>query len=59
MPEVSLRETAQCTGARAAADELRLGEEAQALSGWIQERLESTLEKAYQTPPGLPPPPGE
>ncbi|MFY0581962.1 hypothetical protein ACN28S_53685 [Cystobacter fuscus] len=54
-----LYETAQCTGAQAAADELRLGEEAQALSGWIQERLGPTQEKAYQTPPGLPPLPGD
>jgi hypothetical protein len=54
-----LYETAQCTGTRAATDELRLGEEAQPLFGWVQERLGPTEEKAYQTPPGLPPPPGD
>lgn len=54
-----LYETAQCTETRAATGELRLGEEAQPLFGWVQERLGPTGEKAYQTPPGLPPPPGD
>ncbi len=51
-----LRWEPQCTGTRA--PELRLGEEAIFLSGWIQEHLGPTQEKAYQAPKGLPPLPG-
>lgn len=50
--------TASCAEARAEG-ELRLGEDAEVLEDWLQARLGPTQEKAYQLPPGLPPPPGD
>ncbi|ATB30404.1 hypothetical protein MEBOL_003865 [Melittangium boletus DSM 14713] len=47
--------SAQCTGARADAQDMRLGEDASFLSDWIQGYLGPSQEKEYQAPAGLPP----
>jgi hypothetical protein len=48
----------RCSGARASAHELWLGEGSLFLFEWLQEHLGPAQDKAYQAPKGLPPLPG-